>query len=79
MLMPGAAPEQMSWVDDLHADVDVHGESRSPSENSGRESTSRAFSAQIEVPTLVLHARGDQMNDFSEGGGWQPRYPVPGW
>jgi pimeloyl-ACP methyl ester carboxylesterase/DNA-binding CsgD family transcriptional regulator len=66
MLMPGATPEQMTWVDELmkvststanavefrrqRLDVDVSN-----------------LLPQLDFPTLVLHARGDQMNEFSEG------------
>ncbi len=66
MLMPGASPEQMSWVDDLMrmststANAVAFREQR-------RDVDVGALLAQISVPTLVLHARGDQMNDFSEG------------
>ncbi|MGS0686935.1 alpha/beta fold hydrolase [Nakamurella sp. GG22] len=66
MLMPGASPEQMRWVDDLMrmststANAVAFREQR-------RDVDVGPLLARIEVPTLVLHARGDQMNDFSEG------------
>jgi pimeloyl-ACP methyl ester carboxylesterase/DNA-binding CsgD family transcriptional regulator len=65
-LMPGATPEQMTWVDELmrrsttaenavafrqaRMDVDVSG-----------------LLPLLDVPTLVMHSRGDQMNPL-EGG-----------
>ncbi len=66
MLMPGASEEQMSWVDELMR--------RSTSaENAAAFRVARMrldvsdLLPQLHVPTLVLHARGDQMNPIEEG------------
>jgi pimeloyl-ACP methyl ester carboxylesterase/DNA-binding CsgD family transcriptional regulator len=63
-LMPGASPEQMSWVDELMR--------RSTStENAVAFRQARLdldvtdLLPQLQLPTLVMHSRGDQMNPIS--------------
>ena len=66
MLMPGATPEQMTWVDDLMrmststANAVAFREQR-------RDVDMGDLLPHVDLPTLVLHARGDQCNDFAEG------------
>ena len=63
MMIPGGTEEQMRWIDDLQrmavdADTAVLARSqRQVTDSSGRL-------AELDLPTLVLHSRGDQMNDF---------------
>ena len=66
MLMPGATPEQMSWVDALMQ--------RSTSTQNAiafrvarRDLDVSDLLSEIKVPTLVLHARGDQLNELDGG------------
>jgi pimeloyl-ACP methyl ester carboxylesterase/DNA-binding CsgD family transcriptional regulator len=63
-LMPGASPEQMTWVDELMR--------RSTStENAVAFRRARLtvdvtdLLAQLRLPTLVMHSRGDQMNPIA--------------
>jgi pimeloyl-ACP methyl ester carboxylesterase/DNA-binding CsgD family transcriptional regulator len=63
-LMPGASPEQMSWVDELMR--------RSTStENAVAFRQARLdidvtdLLPQLDLPTLVMHSRGDQMNPIA--------------
>jgi pimeloyl-ACP methyl ester carboxylesterase/DNA-binding CsgD family transcriptional regulator len=63
-LMPGASPEQMTWVDELMR--------RSTStENAVAFRRARLdvdvteLLPQLQVPTLVMHSRGDQMNPIA--------------
>jgi DNA-binding CsgD family transcriptional regulator len=65
MMIPGGTEEQMRWIDDLQrmavdADTAVLARSqRQVTDSSGRL-------AELDLPTLVLHCRGDQMNDFEQ-------------
>jgi pimeloyl-ACP methyl ester carboxylesterase/DNA-binding CsgD family transcriptional regulator len=65
-LMPGATPEQMTWVDELMR-------RSTTSENAVAFRRARMdvdvsdLLPLIDVPTLVMHSRGDQMNPL-EGG-----------
>ena len=63
LMIPGGTEEQMRWIDDLQrmavdADTAVLARSqRQVTDSSGRLS-------ELDLPTLVLHSRGDQMNGF---------------
>ena len=63
LMIPGGTEEQMRWIDDLQrmavdADTAVLARSqRQVADSSGRL-------AELDLPTLVLHSRGDQMNEF---------------
>ncbi len=63
MMIPGGTEEQMRWIDDLQrvavdADTAVLARSqRQVTDSSGRL-------ADLDLPTLVLHSRGDQMSEF---------------
>lgn len=65
MMIPGGTEEQMRWIDDLQrmavdADTAVLARSqRQVTDSSGRL-------AELDLPTLVLHSRGDQMKDFKD-------------
>ena len=66
MMIPGASEEQMRWLDELQrvaASADVA--SQSLRERSRADCV--ALLPELDVPTLVLHSVGDQMNDFESG------------
>ena len=65
MMIPGATEAQMQWIDELQrvstsAEILVE----------GREQRAKAdvtdLLPELDVPTIVLHSRGDQMNDFED-------------
>ena len=66
LFIPGGSPEQLRWFNDLQR------ESTSP-ENAARMITAfglldvRDIAPQVNVPTLVMHARGDMRIGFEEG------------
>ena len=66
LLMPGATPEQMTWVDELMR-------RSTTTENAVAFRRARmgvdvsALLPQLRVPTLVLHSRGDQINPLDGG------------
>jgi pimeloyl-ACP methyl ester carboxylesterase/DNA-binding CsgD family transcriptional regulator len=63
MMIPGGTEEQMRWIDDLQqmaADAETAVLARS--QRQVADSTDRL--GELDLPTLVLHSRGDQMNDF---------------
>ncbi|MFS0868298.1 alpha/beta fold hydrolase [Microbacterium sp. 179-B 1A2 NHS] len=63
MMIPGGTEEQMRWIDDLQAracDAETAVISRAQREKADSTWRLRA----LELPTLVLHSRGDQMNDL---------------
>jgi pimeloyl-ACP methyl ester carboxylesterase/DNA-binding CsgD family transcriptional regulator len=64
LLMPGATPEQMTWVDGLMR-MSTSTENAIAFRRARRAVDVAELLPQIEVPTLVLHARGDQMNDLA--------------
>lgn len=66
MLMPGATPEQMTWVDGLMR-MSTSTANAVTFRQQRRDVDVGDLLPQLDLPTLVLHARGDQMNGFSEG------------
>jgi len=66
MLMPGATPEQMTWVDDLMR-MSTSTANAVAFRQQRRDVDVGDLLPRVSLPTLVLHARGDQCNDFSEG------------
>ncbi|HYN73385.1 MAG TPA: alpha/beta fold hydrolase, partial [Nakamurella sp.] len=66
MLMPGATPEQMTWVDDLMR-MSTSTANAVAFRQQRRDIDVGDLLPRVDLPTLVLHARGDQCNDFSEG------------
>ena len=64
LMIPGATEEQMRWLDDLQRmAVDADTALVARSQRIVTDSSSRL--AELDVPTLVLHSRGDQMTDFA--------------
>lgn len=66
MLMPGATPEQMTWVDGLMK-MSTSTDNAVEFRRQRLDVDVSDLLARLDVPTLVLHARGDQMNEFAEG------------
>ncbi|MET0864699.1 MAG: alpha/beta fold hydrolase [Nakamurella sp.] len=66
MLMPGATPEQMSWVDDLMR-VSTSTENAVAFRQQRMDVDVSPLLPDLDLPTLVLHARGDQMNELAAG------------
>jgi pimeloyl-ACP methyl ester carboxylesterase/DNA-binding CsgD family transcriptional regulator len=66
MFMPGATEEQMQWMDELMRRTTT-AENAVAYRRSRRTIDVRDRLPQLRVPTLVVHARGDQVNPFGEG------------
>jgi pimeloyl-ACP methyl ester carboxylesterase/DNA-binding CsgD family transcriptional regulator len=66
MLIPGASPEQMTWVDALMR-TSTSTANAVEFRRQRREVDVTGLLTQLELPTLVLHARGDQMVDVANG------------
>ena len=66
MLIPGATPEQMTWVDALMR-TSTSTENAVEFRRWRRDVDVTDLLTQLDVPTLVLHARGDQMIDLANG------------
>ena len=64
-MIPGGTEEQMRWLDDLQRmAVDAETAVRARPQLQGTDSSARL--AELDLPTLVLHSRGDQMNEFAD-------------
>ena len=66
LMIPDATEEQMRWLDDLQR-VAVSASNAYLSRQERKKADATALLPMLDVPTLVLHARGDQMNEFEEG------------
>ena len=64
--IPGGTPEQLDWYNDLCLKTTTGEIAASLLEARGLMDISAALS-QVRVPTLVLHARGDEVVPISEG------------
>jgi pimeloyl-ACP methyl ester carboxylesterase/DNA-binding CsgD family transcriptional regulator len=63
MMIPGGTEEQMRWLDDLQKmAVDAETAVLARSQRQVTDSSGRL--SELELPCLVLHSRGDQMNEF---------------
>ena len=65
MMIPGGTEEQMRWLDDLQK-MSVDAETAVLSRSQRQVIDSSARMAELDLPTLVLHSRGDQMIEFKE-------------
>ena len=63
MMIPGGTEEQMSWIDDLQR-MAVDADTAVLARAQRMEADSSARLAELNLPTLVLHSRGDRMNEF---------------
>jgi pimeloyl-ACP methyl ester carboxylesterase len=65
MLIPGAAEEQMRWLDELQRVSTSAKNALEARRQRGRANVIDLL-PRLDVPTLVLHSRHDQMNDFED-------------
>jgi pimeloyl-ACP methyl ester carboxylesterase/DNA-binding CsgD family transcriptional regulator len=63
MMIPSATEEQMCWLDELQR-VSASASTAVAAQQERRWADARGSLPLIDVPTLVLHARGDRMNEF---------------
>ena len=63
MMIPGGTEEQMRWLDDLQT-MSVDAETAVLARSQRQVTDSGPRMVEIDLPTLVLHSRGDQMNEF---------------
>ncbi len=66
LMIPEATEEQMVWVDELQR-VAASTEDVLAARRGRLVADARDLLARVTAPTLVLHARGDRMNDFEDG------------
>jgi pimeloyl-ACP methyl ester carboxylesterase/DNA-binding CsgD family transcriptional regulator len=66
MMIPDATEEQKTWLDDLMR-VSVSAGTAYLARQQRKYADASGLLAQLDVPTLVLHALGDRMNDFAHG------------
>lgn len=65
MMIPGGTEEQMRWLDDLQK-MAVDAETALLARSQRQVTDSSARLPELDLPTLVLHSRGDQMNEFEQ-------------
>jgi pimeloyl-ACP methyl ester carboxylesterase/DNA-binding CsgD family transcriptional regulator len=66
LMIPGGTEEQMRWIDDLQRTaVDAETAIVARQQRGATDATARL--PELDLPTLVLHCRGDQMNPFAHG------------
>lgn len=65
LMIPNATEEQHQWLDELQR-VATSAETARSSRRQRLAADASHLLDQLDVPTLVLHSRGDRMNDFSE-------------
>lgn len=66
MMIPDATEEQMRWLDELQR-VSVSTETAVSARQQRSLADAQEAAASLDVPTVVLHSRGDRMNSFDEG------------
>jgi pimeloyl-ACP methyl ester carboxylesterase/DNA-binding CsgD family transcriptional regulator len=66
MLIPDGTEEQMRWIDDLQR-VSVDTETALLARSQRQVTDSRARLAELDLPTLVLHSRGDRAQPYKRG------------
>jgi pimeloyl-ACP methyl ester carboxylesterase/DNA-binding CsgD family transcriptional regulator len=66
MLIPGATEEQMLWVDALQR-MSTSPRNAVASMRTANETDVTALLPDLDVPTLVVHARGDRVRPFAHG------------
>ena len=64
-MIPGATEEQMRWLDELQREA-VSADTAVVSRQQRKLADAGALLAQLHLPTLVIHAKGDRMNRFDE-------------
>jgi pimeloyl-ACP methyl ester carboxylesterase/DNA-binding CsgD family transcriptional regulator len=66
MMIPGATPEQMTWLDDLQR-VCTSADNAVAFRAARYGIDVSGIATELDVPTLVLHAREERVNRFEEG------------
>ena len=66
MMIPDGTEEQMRWIDDLQK-MAVDAETALLARSQRQVTDSRARMAELDLPTLVLHSRGDRAQDYQRG------------
>jgi DNA-binding CsgD family transcriptional regulator len=66
MMIPGGTEEQMRWIDDLQK-MAVDAETALLARSQRQVTDSSARMAELDLPTLVLHSRGDRAQDYQRG------------
>jgi pimeloyl-ACP methyl ester carboxylesterase/DNA-binding CsgD family transcriptional regulator len=66
LMIPGATEEQMRWLDDLQR-VATSADNAYAARQGRVTADTRHLLAALDVPTLVLHGRGDQVTSFKKG------------
>jgi pimeloyl-ACP methyl ester carboxylesterase/DNA-binding CsgD family transcriptional regulator len=66
LMIPDATEEQMRWLDDLQR-VATSAENAYAARQGRALADTRHLLARLDLPTLVLHARGDQVTSFKKG------------
>ena len=64
LMIPGATEEQMGWLDELQRRAVTAEVAVLARQQRGQADVSDLL-GDLDVPTLVLHSRGDRMNDFA--------------
>jgi pimeloyl-ACP methyl ester carboxylesterase/DNA-binding CsgD family transcriptional regulator len=65
LMIPRATEEQHTWLDELQR-VATDAETARTSRRQRLAADSSALMGRLDLPTLVIHSRGDRMNDFEE-------------
>ena len=65
LMIPDASEEQMSWVDELQR-MAATADTAMLARSQRRQADARHVLQRLDLPTLVLHSRGDRMNSFDE-------------
>ena len=65
LMIPHATEEQHTWLDELQR-VATDAETARTSRRQRLAADSSALLGALDLPTLVIHSRGDRMNDFEE-------------
>jgi DNA-binding NarL/FixJ family response regulator len=66
MMIPDGTEEQMRWIDDLER-VAVDTDTALLARSQRQRTDSRARMAELDLPTLVLHSRGDRAQPYKRG------------
>lgn len=66
LMIPGATEEQMRWLDELQR-VSVSATTAHLARRQRMQQGAEEYLPALDVPTLVLHSTGDQMNEFAFG------------
>ncbi len=66
LMIPDATEQQMRWLDDLQR-VATSAENAHASRQERAAADTRHLLAGLDLPTLVLHSRGDQITTFAKG------------